>query len=264
MEWLESALADKTVLVTLWFAAFMVAERLHPAVDQPARAMWPRWLNNGVLWVTTAAVSFGLLLPMTLWVAEQPLWVRPDGWSGWQGLALDLMLYDALIYWWHRANHVVPFLWRFHQVHHFDETLDTSSAFRFHFGEVALSAAVRLAVIVALALPFASIVAAETMVLAAAIFHHSNLRLPRWLERPLSWAVVTPAIHWVHHHRVRADTDSNYATVLSLWDRLFGSRSPNPRRLDMPIGIEGQRETRLDRLLLLPFRPPPASRVTDG
>jgi sterol desaturase/sphingolipid hydroxylase (fatty acid hydroxylase superfamily) len=74
------------------------------------------------------------------------------------------------------------------------------------------------------------------------------------LERGLSWVVVTPSIHWVHHHRVRADTDSNYATVLSVWDRLFGSRNPRRRTPEMPIGIEGQRETRLARLLLRPFR----------
>lgn len=253
MDWLETALPFKTVLVGVWFVLFFVAERLRPAVDQPSRAMWPRWATNTVFWVVNSGLSLAVLLPATMWLAERPLWVRPDWWSGAPGLALDLLIYDGLLYWWHRANHVVPFLWRFHSIHHFDETLDASSAVRFHVGEVALSALVRLAVIAALALPLTSVLAAETMVLMAAIFHHSSLRLAPRLERGLSRVVVTPSIHWVHHHNVRDDTDSNYATVLSVWDRLFGSRNRRPRTPEMPIGIEGQRETRLGHLLLRPF-----------
>ena len=61
--------------------------------------------------------------------------------------------------------------------------------------------------------------------LTAAIFHHSDARLPPAIERPLSRLIVTPSIHWVHHHARRADTDSNYGTVFSFWDPLFRSRS---------------------------------------
>ena len=107
------------------------------------------------------------------------------------------------IYWWHRANHELPFLWRFHAVHHYDELLDTSSAVRFHFGEVALSALARAGVIVLLDLPLASVVLFEGLVLMAAIFHHSDARLPPAIERPLSRVIVTPSIHWVHHHARR-------------------------------------------------------------
>jgi sterol desaturase/sphingolipid hydroxylase (fatty acid hydroxylase superfamily) len=92
-------------------------------------------------------------------------------------------------------------------------------------------------------------------VLGATIFHHSNLALPPRLEAALSRLVVTPSIHWVHHHRVRRDTDSNYATVLSLWDRLFASRSPRPRLAGMAIGVEGRDELALPQLLVAPFRP---------
>ena len=87
----------------------------------------------------------------------------------------------------------------------------------------------------------------------AAIFHHSNVRLPHWLERSLSRVIVTPSIHWVHHHAIRADTDSNYAAGLSLWDRLFGSRSATVRTASMPIGVEGRRDQDLARLVKRPF-----------
>jgi len=165
------------------------------------------------------------------------------------------VLLDFLIFWWHRANHELPLLWRFHVVHHLDRTLDTTSAVRFHFGEVLLSAVARAAAIVVLAFPLASVLVFETLLLAAAIFHHSNLRLPPRLEAALSRLVITPSIHWVHHRPVRADTDSNYGTVLSVWDRLFATRSPTRRRPDQPIGVEGQAELTLPALLLRPFRP---------
>lgn len=94
----------------------------------------------------------------------------------------------------------------------------------------------------------------EALVLAASLFHHSNLRVPARVERLVARLVVTPSIHWVHHHAVRRDTDSNYATILSMWDRLFGSRSRTARTPDMPIGVEGTTEETLPRLLVRPFR----------
>jgi sterol desaturase/sphingolipid hydroxylase (fatty acid hydroxylase superfamily) len=80
------------------------------------------------------------------------------------------------------------------------------------------------------------------------------VKIPPRLERTLSWVVVTPAIHWVHHHAVRRDTDSNYATILSLWDRLFGNRSPTQRWPEMPIGVERLTDKRFFQLVVRPFR----------
>ena len=101
----------------------------------------------------------------------------------------------------------------------------------FPFGEVILSAVARAGVIAVFAIPLSSVLTFEALLLVATGFHHSDLRLPPGLERALSWIVVTPSIHWVHHHRIRSDTDSNYSTILSLWDRLFASRSATRRIL---------------------------------
>jgi sterol desaturase/sphingolipid hydroxylase (fatty acid hydroxylase superfamily) len=161
---------------------------------------------------------------------------------------------DFLIYWWHRANHEWPLLWRFHEVHHLDRFLDSTTAIRFHFGEVLLSAGARAVVVLLLGFPFASIIAFESLLLCATIFHHSNLRLPAGFERSLSAVIITPGIHWVHHHAARADTDSNYGTLFSFWDRLFRTRSPTPRTPTMTIGVEGEGERALPALLLRPFR----------
>ena len=256
MEWIATLLAWKAAAVATWFLLFFALERARPAAPEPPAVTggWRRVGRNLGLWTLNLPLSLLLVIPLTEWASRvAPAW-RPDWWSGWVGLALDLLLLDLLIYWWHRANHVAPLLWRFHAVHHRDRFLDSSSALRFHVGEVALSALARAAVILALCFPLASVLVFETLVLLAAIFHHSNLCLPARLERALSWVVVTPSIHWVHHHRVRRDTDSNYATVLSLWDRLFGSRSPTRRTPTMEIGTEGLEEESAVALLLRPLR----------
>ncbi len=251
----DTLLVWKSAAVAAWFALFFLAERVHAAaMPRAVAAPWHRLGRNMLLWAANAVMSPLLVLPLSALAAAHSLDWRPLWWRGAGGLAVELLLLDMLIYWWHRASHVVPFLWRFHSVHHRDRFLDATTALRFHPGEVLLSAAARALVIIVLAMPLASVLVFEGLVLLATIFHHSNLKLPPRLERCLSWLVVTPSIHWVHHHRLRRDTDANYSTVLSLWDRLFTSRSPTRRSPDMTIGMEGGEELPLGELLLSPFR----------
>lgn len=267
---LATLIAAKGVIAGAWFALMFAGERLAPAAPRPGAVAepwppglpvlraggWARLGRNLALWLVNTVLSPLVVLPLTVWAAERgfDLGLRPAWWSGAIGLLADLLLLDFLIYWWHRANHRVPLLWRFHAVHHLDGFLDTTSALRFHFGEVLLSALARAAVIVALGIPLASVLAFEALLLVATVFHHSNLKLPAPLERALAAVIVTPSIHWVHHHAVRRDTDANYATILSLWDPLFRSRSAMRRTPDMKIGVEGEGEESLAALLIRPFR----------
>ena len=239
----------------------LVLERVFPKARPLAAAglrsfadkLW-RVLKNASLLLISAGLSPVVVVPLSAFASSHALGWRPDWLSGWQGLALDIIILDCWIYWWHRANHEVQFLWRFHEVHHLDEFLDASSAFRFHFGEVMLSAFVRAAVIWLLDIPLTSVIIFETCVLTMALFHHSNIALPEWLERPLSKVVVTPSIHWVHHHAIRADTDSNYSNICSIWDIMFGSRSKTIRWNEMPIGVERRHDEGIIGLLTRPFR----------
>jgi len=238
------------------FIVLFVAERLFRAATPPASRA--RLVRNVALWAIVLLASPLVVAPLTAWGANHVLWTRPEwmlaGTAGAAFFAIDVILLDFWTYWLHRAYHKVPDMWRLHEVHHRDEFLDTTSAVRFHLGEVVLSALLRLFPIALLAPPLASVIVFETLVLCASFFHHSNICLPARLEGALSKVMVTPSIHWVHHHALVADTNSNYATILSLWDPLFGSRSKTNRQEDMKIGVEGVEDQALLRLILMPLR----------
>lgn len=262
MDWtIDQLLALKSILVGAALALFVVYERVRPSADGPllirfgraSIAAWRRLGRNLGLFGLNLLVSPAIVLPITWWATGFETGLRPAWWSGWPGLVLDILLLDLWIYWWHRANHEIQFLWRFHQVHHLDESLDSTSALRFHFGEVVLSAIVRAGVIVALDIPLSSVILFEALIMMAAIFHHSDARLPAGLERALGRVMITPAIHWVHHHARREDTDSNYGTIFSFWDRLFRSLSRTLRWKTMPIGVERMQDRTLPRLIAAPF-----------
>ena len=248
---IAALLLSKAGVIALTFLGVFMLERTFPATA--LRSGLARLGRNFSLVTLNIILSPFIVIPITKLASNWALAWRPEWLGGWFGLGIDVLVLDCWIYFWHRLNHVVPFLWRFHEVHHLDENLDASSALRFHFGEVALSAVARVAIIYGLTISFAHVVIFETLVTVAALFHHSNLRLALWFERLLSLIIVTPSIHWVHHHALRSDTDSNYATVFSVWDIVFKSRSPNMRIAAMKMGVEGKTDVNILRLILRPF-----------
>src|SRR6185436_12891106 len=98
------------------------------------------------------------------------------------------------------------------------------SATRFHLGEIALSALIRVPLILLFGIRFSELVVYESLLFAVVQFHHANVRLPAGLERLLAMIIVTPDIHRVHHSKWRPETDSNFASLLSFWDRAFGTK----------------------------------------
>ena len=133
---------------------------------------------------------------------------------------IALLLFDGWMYFWHRANHAIPFLWRFHRMHHSDREMDVTSATRFHIGELILSSVLRLGVLPLLGLELWQLILYEVMLLPVIQFHHSNVNLPERWDRLLRTIIVSPNMHRVHHSRIRPETDSNYSSVFSFWDRL--------------------------------------------
>jgi sterol desaturase/sphingolipid hydroxylase (fatty acid hydroxylase superfamily) len=182
-------------------------------------------------------LALGLLNAVALILLAAPLIARVSAWAedGGFGLlrvlslppavavAAAFLLFDAWMYLWHRANHTFSFLWRFHRLHHSDAEMDATTAVRFHVGETLISSVLRLAVIPLLGVTVHQLLIYETLLLPVILFHHGNVRFPERLDRWLRLLVVTPAIHRVHHSRLRAESDSNYSSVFSFWDRVAGT-----------------------------------------
>lgn len=218
---------------------------------------------NVSLWLLNTALHPLIIIKFTEYISENFSFNWRPEWYGGEHSTLqvlilvaivDLLIIDGFVYFWHRANHYFPFLWRFHQVHHSDRIMDITTGFRFHFGEVALSASLRIIVIVIFDIPLTNVIIAETLLLTISIFHHGNYQLPVKAEYYISKIIVTPGLHWVHHHKIRKDTDSNYANIFSFWDVVFNSRSDIRRFDGMPIGIEGDKKPEgLLQQLVKPF-----------
>lgn len=171
--------------------------------------------------------------------------------------ALAFLLMDLMFYYWHLANHRVRFLWRFHNVHHIDPDLDVSTAFRFHFGEIGLSAGFRVVQITLIGVSAWTYAIYELVFQANTLFHHSNVRLPIGVERLLNRVLVTPRMHGIHHSQVQGETNSNYSVVFPWWDRLHRTLGLNIPQSRIVIGIPGYSapgDNRLWNALLLPFR----------
>jgi sterol desaturase/sphingolipid hydroxylase (fatty acid hydroxylase superfamily) len=163
----------------------------------------------------------------------------------WAHAAAAVLLLDAWTYWWHRLNHTIPFLWRFHRTHHSDPQMDVTTATRFHVGEIAMSNLLRIPIILLLGVRVWEMAIYESLALAVVMFHHANVGLPPRLDRLLRLFLVTPAMHKVHHSRLPAETNSNYTSLLSLWDRLFRSFRLRPNPHEIHFGLEGyDRESR--------------------
>lgn len=243
-----SAALAKAIGAAGAFIALALAERALPAAQRPS--LPGRLQRNLALFGSVLLAGAVVGAPLTLAAAANPLWSRP---SVPGDLVLDFLVLDFIAWRMHRAYHEVDALWRLHQPHHLDRFLDASSALRFHGLEVVVSTLARALAIVLLAIPLSHVAIFELALFVAAAFYHSNVRLPPGIERALSAVIVTPSLHWVHHHRKRADTDSNYGAVLSVWDGLFGTRNDAQRRLDMQIGVEGVEEKHALGLLLSPL-----------
>jgi sterol desaturase/sphingolipid hydroxylase (fatty acid hydroxylase superfamily) len=186
--------------------------------------------------------------------------------GSWVEIVLAFLLIDLWQYLWHRLNHRVRFLWRFHAVHHADPDLDASTALRFHTLEIAFSSTVRLAVLPLLGVTIGQLLVYETILLPVILLHHSNVRLPAALDAALRLLIVTPRMHWVHHSDFRPETDSNYASVFSGWDRLLGTfrLRDDPRTLRLGLrGVRAEEERGLWGMLLMPFRARPPADDSD-
>ena len=168
------------------------------------------------------------------------------------------MVLDLTIYFQHRVFHVVPVFWRLHRMHHTDLDIDVTTGARFHPIEILLSMAIKMTVILLLGAPAWSVLCFEVLLNGTAMFNHSNVFMPRGIDRILRLFVVTPDMHRVHHSVIIHETNSNYGFNLPWWDRIFSSYrdQPSAGHDAMTIGLANYRDLKylsLHWMLAIPF-----------
>lgn len=243
----------KLIVFVVGLALFFLVETLAPARPW-YRRRWRRLGFHGAIAVlNTVAVRLLVYVPLLLWTVH----VEEQGWGlsrwlgvvswGWAEIVISIIVLDAFDYLWHRANHRLRFLWRFHKAHHSDTEMDVTTSLRFHPGELLISAGVKALWILIWGPTAVAWFLFEALVSLSAQFHHSNIDFPDRVERWLSQIIVTPRYHAAHHAVDRQYGDRNFSTIFSLWDRLFNSYAKpedggNTTRGKNAIGLPENRE----------------------
>lgn len=170
---------------------------------------------------------------------------------------VGFLLMDLTFYYWHRMNHEIPLLWRFHNVHHTDPDLDVTTSMRFHFVEITYSSIFRLFQLSLIGINPLTFICYEFVFQANTFFHHSNIKLPIGLERIINKIMVTPRMHGIHHSNYREETNRNYSVVFSFWDHLHKTIKLNIPQQRITIGVPGylkSSDNALINLLLMPIK----------
>jgi sterol desaturase/sphingolipid hydroxylase (fatty acid hydroxylase superfamily) len=229
---------------------------------RPHERLRPAWSTNVGLFVVdglvTALVCGACGWVVAAWAAERGLGLL--GWIGAGSFAasgLGIIGLDAASYVWHRANHQVPLLWRFHQVHHADASFHVTTALRFHPGEILLALPVRLVAILLLGVPPEGVLIFELVFGVANLFEHGNFDLPRRFDPIVQRGFITPALHRRHHTSDWRELNTNFGTVFSIWDRAAGTFRASDGERRVVTGLPdwtGARAPSLSEALLLPLR----------
>lgn len=241
------------------------------------RMLYRKWHHAGInifFTITTVVVNFGLAFLMSgssewatthhfgfFWWAHLPLWLN---------VIITLMLLDLVGAWFiHYLEHKIKWMWRFHLVHHTDTWVDTTTANRHHPGESVFRAVFTSIAILLTGAPFGVVMLYQSFSAILSQFNHANIRLPRWIDTGMSWLIVSPDMHKVHHHYTQPLTDTNYGNIFSVWDRLFGTfaRADADRLVyGIDTHMKPEENNRLGNLLEMPFqpyRPSPGSKFAE-
>ena len=256
-------IGESTIRIILFWGGllfFLILELIVPYRPNSVSKL-KRWINNLALTlfnsiilnlifataiVGTAAYvqskNFGILN-----LIEAPSWLK---------ILVTVAFMDFMLYVWHLLNHEMPFLWRFHRVHHADLNMDVSTATRFHLGELAISAVIKIALIFFLGASPMGVVIFESALVLCAQFHHSSLIVPKWFETIWWILFVPPSMHRIHHSVKIKERNTNYSTIFSLWDRILGTllKAVNQEKIKIGVGAYPKPEKlHFQHLLVMPF-----------
>ena len=176
----------------------------------------------------------------------------------WAEVVIGIIVLDFSVgYLSHRTMHMWPAMWRFHQIHHSDLFVDVTTTYRTHPVETVWRFLFAIVPIWLLGLPAEALLIQRMLQASNGIVEHANIRLWPPLDRALSLVWVTPNVHKMHHSRQVSETNSNYANLLTVYDRLLRTYTPAARAASVTYGLDDAREmgrASFSGLLVMPFR----------
>lgn len=254
--------SDRSLILVCGITIFWLIENAFPLFN----FNYKKWQHAGInifFTLTTIIVNFCLafillqLADWTIradfgilqWLPEMPIIAYT---------IIGLLLLDLIgAYLVHLIEHKVKLLWRFHLIHHTDTWIDTTSANRHHPGESVIRFVFTTLGVVLVGSPMWMVFLYQTLSVVATQFNHANIALPKKVDLFLSYFIVSPDMHKVHHHYVLPYTDSNYGNIFSIWDRLFGTFMVLPRE-EIVYGVDThmrpEEHNHLGNLLKIPFQ----------
>ena len=253
---IETLFTLKLSFFILGFIIFLILETIYP------NRIWTTKRYKRITFHTVFAIFNTILMriPMLFILMPVLLIVTENQGGAFYDLRilnfiLIFLVLDIALYWWHRFNHTNQFLWRFHFVHHVDTHMDVSTSLRFHIGELFLSTLYKAVIIYLFSINLSEFLFYELLLVLSIQFHHSNMKLADRTESILSKVIVTPKYHTNHHTVARRSREANYASIFTIWDKVFltHKNATDGERLEM--GLEN-REMELKFLsnLQYPFK----------
>ena len=247
------------ILIGLFIIFYILETKFQ--LRKRVQGKWKRIVINLIVSIPAFVLLRLLFIPAIIWLAT-----KNEQWQfglnylfdvpQWVHFIVSFVLLDYSNYIWHILLHKLPFMWRFHLVHHSDLDLDITTAFRFHFGEMIGSIFFRGAAVVLIGASPLLILIYEIVFEAATQFHHSNTKLPFRFEKILNYVVVTPRMHGIHHSMIKKEADSNYSVIFSFWDRLHKTVRLNIKQNEIVTGVphySDEKELTIGNLLKMPF-----------
>jgi sterol desaturase/sphingolipid hydroxylase (fatty acid hydroxylase superfamily) len=204
-------------------------------------------------------ISFGILVKIVIpifiiYIVKNLqytyLWKLPQNWLVY---LIDVLVLDLSLYWFHFYAHKNPLIWKFHEIHHSDNILDSTTGLRIHFTEPVIALLFKLPAIFILAIPVKIYILYEIILTIVGVFHHSNIKVPLLIDKYVGAVIALPSTHCVHHHATPRDTNSNYGFVFLFWDVLFGTLNKVERQKNWKYGLKYAEDKAFIKLLYYPF-----------
>ena len=251
----------RSILIVGGITIFWFLEGLFPLVRFNYKK-WQHAIPNFFFTLTTIVINLSmafLLLNTSDWTIHNNFgllqWI--PGLTLWGEIILGVLLLDFVgAYLPHYTEHRIKPLWMIHLVHHSDPNVDTTTANRHHPLESIIRFLFTLFGIFIIGTSIGIVMLYQALSLVSTQFNHANIRLPKKLDQWISYIIVSPDMHKIHHHYRLPYTDTNFGNIFSIWDRMLGTFS-NYEREKIIYGVDvfpdEKKNSQIKSLLKQPF-----------